>query len=350
MKRIFTKIVLLSFACSSLIVPLNAQDFEELIKSGTEDANTYLSKYMNPFAGSLGNGLASGWYNTAKPHKTLGFDITGSIGLAVIPDASKIFTFNESEYNNLSLTPAGSGDQLPTFIGGEYTGGGQLQVDGSRELAPGVSFSGDQQFAVPDGLDLDFPGPLAVPVPNFQLGVGIIKNTDIIIRYTPELNFDGVSFKQFGLGIKHDVKQWIPGMKLLPFDLSALIAYSNINATYQIDEDNDQFAEFKASTTTFQVLVSKKLLFFTPYAGVGINAINSTFDVKGDYTFSDNGLGGSGETVTVTDPVSLNFEGNGGARLTVGARFKILWVVAAHIDYTFQTYNTLNVGFGINIR
>ncbi|GAA5042886.1 hypothetical protein GCM10011506_45810 [Marivirga lumbricoides] len=203
---------------------------------------------------------------------------------------------------------------------------------------------------MPDGIDLDFPGPLAVPVPNFQIGVGAIKNTDIIVRFTPELNFDDVSFKQFGLGVKHDIKQWIPGMKLLPFDLSALLAFNNINATYQIDESEDQYAEFKTTATTFQVLISKKLLFFTPYAGLGFNAIKSTFDVKGDYTFEDDGFGGSGDSVTVTDPVSLDFKGNGGARFTVGARFKILWVLAASIDYTFQDYNTLNVGFGINIR
>ncbi len=350
MKGIITNKALLLIAFSLIIYPLKSQDFEELVKSGTQDANTYLSKYMNPFAGSLGNGLASGWYNTAKPHKTLGFDLTASIGMAIIPDASKVFTFNEADYNNLTLSPASSNNQLPTFIGGEYTGGGQLEVDGNREVAPGVSFNGSQQFDVPNGIDVDFPGPLAIPVPNFQLGVGIIKNTDIIVRFTPELNFEDVSFKQFGLGVKHDFKQWIPGMKLLPFDLSALVAFNTINSTYQIDEANDQYAEFKTSATTFQVLISKKLLFFTPYAGLGVNAINSTFDLKGDYTFSDNGLGGSGESVTVTDPVALDFTGNGGARFTVGARFKILWVLAAHVDYTFQTYNTLNVGFGINIR
>lgn len=349
MKRIFTNKLLLLIAFSLIISPLRAQNFEELVKSGTQDANTYLSNYMNPFAGSLGSGLTSGWYNTARPHKTFGFDLTASVGLAVIPDASKVFTFNEADYNNLRLEGSLT-NELPTFIGGEYTGEGRLEVDGSRELAPGVSFNGSEQFNVPDGIDVDFPGPLAVPVPNFQVGVGIIKNTDIIVRFTPELNFDDVSFKQFGLGVKHDIKQWIPGMKLLPFDLSALLAFNNINATYQIDENEGQYAEFKTTATTFQVLISKKLLFFTPYAGLGFNAIKSTFDVKGDYTFDDDGLGGSGNSVTVTDPVSLDFKGNGGARFTVGARLKILWVLSASIDYTFQDYNTLNVGFGINIR
>jgi hypothetical protein len=349
MKNNFTKSVLLVGILCAALSPLKAQNqqFDEIIRSGVQDANTYFSNYMSPFAASLGNGMAGGWYNTARPHKTLGFDLTASLSYAIIPPSANTFTFNQQDYNNLQLVGS-STNELPTFVGSDYTGGGRLEVSGSREIAPGVNVEGNQSFDVLNGLGIgDYvPGPLAVPVPSFQLGVGIIKNTDLIIRLTPEINLDDVSFRQFGIGIKHDIKQWIPGMKLLPFDLSALVAFNTINSTYQIDEQAGQYAEFNANATTFQVLVSKKLFFFTPYAGLGINAINTTFKVLGDFEFDD-GLGGN---VTVTDPVALDFTGNGGARFTIGARFKILWVLAAHVDYTFQTYNTLNVGFGINIR
>ncbi len=353
MKNKFTKSILIVGILCYTLSPLRAQNqqFDQIVRAGVEDANTYLSNYMNPFAASLGNGMAGGWYNTAKPHKTLGFDLTANLSFATIPSSANTFTFNETDYNNLRLVGSSTND-LPTFVGGNHTGGGQLEASGEREIAAGIGFEGNQNFNVPDGLNIgaNFPGPIAVPVPSFQLGVGVIKNTDLIIRLTPEINVDDVSFRQFGVGVKHDIKQWIPGMKLLPFDLSALLAFNTINSTYQIDEQAGQFAEFNANATTLQVLISKKLFFFTPYAGLGFNAINSKFNVRGDFTFTDDGIGGSGETVTITDPVALDFTGNGGARFTVGARFKILWVLAAHIDYTFQTYNTLNIGFGINIR
>ncbi|GAB3334347.1 hypothetical protein GCM10027429_15520 [Marivirga atlantica] len=352
MKQSYKYLLGLALASLLMLNSLNAQNFEEVINSSSQDANTYLKNYMNPFAGSLGNGLANGWYNTARPHKTLGFDLTTTVSLAAIPDSEKMFEFIGADYNNIDLvnetTGASlSGEMLPTFAGGEYSGEGVLEVSGSRELAGGVTVNDTQQFGVPDGLGLDeFPGPLAVPVPSVQLGIGIVKKTELVIRFTPEINVDDVSFKQFGFGIKHDVKQWIPGMKLLPFDLSGFFGFNKITSEYYIDQEKGQYAEFTSSATTVQAIISKKLLFFTPYAGLGFNIVNSSFNVLGDYTFDD----GTGGEVTVTDPVGIDFDGSGGPRFTIGARLKILWVLSLHADYTFQKYNTTTVGFGINIR
>jgi hypothetical protein len=344
MKRIFTGIIL----AITLIANSNntqAQDFEQIVNSGIKDANTYLEYYMEPVGNSVGNGLANGWYNTAKPHKTLGFDLSFNLNLATIPDAAKTFEFVASEYENISLADP-SNSTLPTFVGGSTTQ--QLQISGEREIAAGQSVNYTENINAPNGIlgDLDYPGPLAIPTPTIQLGVGIVKNTDLIIRYTPEINVGNFSFQSFGFGVKHDFKQWIPGMKLLPFDLSALVGYNKLSTTYQIDEEAGQFAEFGASATTVQAIISKKLLFFTPYAGLGFNIVKSDFAMKGDYTFNE----GEPSEVTVTDPIDIAFDGSGGPRFTVGARVKILWVLALNVDYTIQKYNTLSVGLGLNIR
>jgi len=344
MRKIFT-LTLISIL--SLLVAKQqsfgqSSDFQTIVEGGTGDANTYLKNFMNPFAASLGNGLANGWYNTAKPHKTLGFDLTVNFNFAIIPDAASTFEFIDSDYNNMRLADPNQ-NMLPTFTGG--TTDAQLEIYGDREI-DGETYSYTQNIVAPDGFGLsDLPGPLAVPTPTIQLGVGVVKNTDVIIRYTPEINVDGLSFKSFGFGVKHDFKQWIPGMKLLPFDLSGLVGFNKITTTYQIDEAAGQFAEFGASATTIQAIISKKLLFFTPYAGLGVNIVNSNLGVKGDYQFE-----GNGQTYTVTDPVDVDFDGSGGPRFTVGARLKILWVLAVNVDYTIQKYNTLSLGVGLNIR
>lgn len=348
MKRIFTITIVFILSFITGIDKSFGQNseagFEELIQGGLGDANTYLKNYMNPFAASLGNGLANGWYNTAKPHKTLGFDLTVNMNLAIIPDAASQFDFNDDNYDNLRLANPSEGSMLPTFAGG--TTETQLEVFGEREI-DGETYNFEQPIVAPDGFGLsDLPGPLAVPTPTVQLGIGIVKNTDLIIRYTPEINVDGLSFQSFGFGVKHDFKQWIPGMKLLPFDLSGLVGYNKISTTYQIDEAAGQFAEFGASATTIQAIISKKLLFFTPYAGVGVNIVNSNFAMRGDYIFNE----GTNEEITVTDPIDFAFDGSGGPRFTVGARLKILWVLALNVDYTIQKYNTLSLGLGLNIR
>ncbi|SMG33216.1 hypothetical protein SAMN05661096_02081 [Marivirga sericea] len=341
MKKIFTGTII-AISLMANVQQSQAQDFEEVINSGIGDANTYLRNYMDPVASSIGNGLANGWYNTARPHKTLGFDLTFNVNLATIPDAAKTFEFVAGDYSNVELVDP-SNTTLPTFVGGETNQ--QLVISNDDGIDGQGQFN--QNIVAPSGIlaDLDYPGPLAIPTPTIQLGVGIVKSTDLIIRFTPQINVGDFSFQSFGFGVKHDFKQWIPGMKLLPFDLSGLIGFNRISTNYQIDEQAGQFAEFGASATTVQAIISKKLLFFTPYAGLGFNIVRSNFAMKGDYEFS-----GDNETYTVTDPIDLTFDGSGGPRFTIGARAKILWVLALNIDYTIQKYNTLSVGFGLNIR
>ncbi|WKK75008.2 hypothetical protein QYS49_25705 [Marivirga salinae] len=335
MKRIFTIILTIFAIIANNNLNAQNQNFENVLNGGTADANLYLKEFMNPVAYSIGNGLANGWYNTAKPHKTLGFDLSFNVNLATIPDVAKSFEFLESDYSTLQIDGPATSASLPTFAGGETTT--ELLINGTT-----------QTIVAPSGIEEqlgDYPGPLAIPTPTIQLGIGIIKNTDLIIRYTPEITAGDFSFQSFGFGVKHDFKQWIPGMKLLPFDLSALAGYNNISTTYQIDETAGQFAEFNASATTVQAIISKKLLFFTPYAGVGVNIVRSNFALNGTYVVEENG-----ETIELTDPLGFDFDGSGGPRFTVGFRLKFLWALALNVDYTIQKYNTLSVGFGINVR
>ncbi|NQZ77234.1 MAG: hypothetical protein HRT61_14205 [Ekhidna sp.] len=59
-------------------------DFGTFLEASAEDANTLLENYLRPAFLGFGYGINSGWYNTAKPHKLLGFDFIGvSQGLDV---------------------------------------------------------------------------------------------------------------------------------------------------------------------------------------------------------------------------------------------------------------------------
>ena len=73
-----------------------SQSFGEILSGGTGDANMYLENYAAPAINSFGVGLADGWYNTAKAHKLVGFDITTSFNIAKIPDEDYLFEFTRS--------------------------------------------------------------------------------------------------------------------------------------------------------------------------------------------------------------------------------------------------------------
>ena len=137
----------------------------------------------------------------------------------------------------------------------------------------------------------------------------------------------------------HDVTQYLPAEKLLPFDLSVFLGYTNLESYVNIDEAAGQTAEFNANAWTVQGVISKKVLFFTAFAGLGYSNSNVDFNMLGDY---------STETSTFTDPISLNYK-NAGIRTNIGVRIKLLFLTITG-EYAIQEYNTLTAGVGFSFR
>jgi hypothetical protein len=326
-------ILLLFIATSNLAV---AQlNFDTFLEGGVADANQYLESYLEPAFVGFGYGLNSGWYNTGKPHKLFGFDITTGVSFATIPDANRFFTFNNADYENISV--AGGSAEFPTIFGPN------LYRDDIPELTfnntdPTIRSSALTGIGIEEADWYPFENP-GVPAPYAQLGIGLIKNTELKLRLVPEQNFDGNTFKTFGIGVMHDVKQWIPGMKLLPFDLSAFFGYNSMTTVFSVDEAAGQTGEMNVSGTTFQAIISKKLAILTVYGGLGVITTSTNFGLKGSYDVSG---------TTLTDPVNFDFS-SGGMRGNIGARLKLL-ILTVHAEYAVQKYNTLTVGVGISVR
>lgn len=372
MKTTFTRIFgLLGLSLVISVASLQeakSQDLGEILSAGVDDANTYLENYVAPGINAFGNGLAGGWYNTAQAHKKFGVDLTISLNMAAIPDAEKMFSFAEAGFNRFQLRGDADG-MLPTFAGASAESGSELFIPANTT----IDYNG-QSITIEDEIALEVPNGLfgeadlslsSMPTPTVNLGIGLIKNTDLKIRLVPEQNVGDFGFKLFGIGVMHDIKQWIPGMKALPFDLSGFIGTTKLTASLaltanSVNEDasngtttsftGEGEAEFISRATTFQVLISKKLSILTPYVGVGFNSVKSTFDVRGEFDYDvENSTTSDTQHLDITDPVSLEFTGAGGARATVGARIKLA-ILTLHADYTIQKYKTFTAGVGLSIR
>lgn len=311
-------------------------DFDSFLEAGIADANLLLQSYLQPAFEGFGFGMNSGWYNTAKPHKFLGFDITASVSLARVPDAKQFFTL-PTGLTNVSLTNPNDTRRLPTIFGPN------LGADNLPELRF-TNNSGEEliRISTPTGLGIeeDIVPFNAVPVPMAQVGIGLFKGTEVKLRYIPEQDFDGDgSVKLFGVGLMHDIKQYLPGEKLLPFDLSVFLGYTSLKASVNIDKDAGQSAEFDASAWTVQGVISKKILFLTAFAGLGYSNYDIDFNMLG--TFNT-------ETTSFTDPIQLAFKNNG-IRTNLGLRLKLLFLTVSG-EYAIQEYNTLTASVGISIR
>lgn len=336
MKRI-NKIFIAGLMLLMTSFGLRAQDFDAFLEAGIADANKLLESYMQPAFEGFGYGMANGWYNTAATHKVLGFDLSVTVSAARVPTSREFFTFRNSDYSNVRYDGGASVD-IPTLFGPN------LGADDLPQLTFLDPDTGEEivRISAPTGLGVeeDFMPFNAVPVPMAQIGLGLPKGFELKLRYVPEQTIDeDGSVKLFGIGVMHDIKQWLPGEKILPFDLSVFLGYTNLQSSIFIDVDENQTAEFDASSVVAQGVISKKILFLTAFAGVGYSSYDVGFNMLGTYTT---------ETSTFTNPIGLNYK-KGGLRTNVGVRLKLLFLTLTG-EYAFQEYNTMSVGFGFSFR
>ena len=258
-------------------------------------------------------GLNSSWNNTAKTHDVLGFDVS------LITIAS---------FNN-------------------------AQIPVNNSLQGRGSFFG-----------------------TFQLGLGLPKNTDLIIRFCPSFNNNfyggrGLTNSEekiaiYGIGIKHNLLQWIPIAEKAPIDLSVMVGYSqakyilnkpqitsSISGQITYPETQD---EHLYRATTINLLLSKKIAFFTPLIGVGLNFnskksstqhYNSYFNINnGDSAFNNELIiNHNSESPTLTN-LHANF----------GARFNLVFMTINTnyaIEYTGNSSSrtkVITLGLGFSLR
>lgn len=324
------KLCALFVLVSGLLVSSNtwAQgDLEQLLRGSQADANYLAQGYLEPALNAIGSGLNQGWYNTAANHKKFGFDLTVSLSSIQFPSEDMTYFVDNQKLQTLQIV----GDpNAPTFVGSDVapTYAYKAPLTGSFQGPPGVNVS-----SLPLG---------GLPLPIFNLGIGLMWNTDLKIRWASFSPSGGANVNLFGLAVQHDIKQHIPGIKELPFDLSALVGYTSFSSEVGFDPAfPDQKGKTDFSATTIQGLIGKKFSVLTVYGGVGYNFSSGSFKATGTYT---DGVTGN----TFVDPINTTASVSG-PRFTGGLRLKLA-VFTLHGDYTFQRYNTITVGFGIAVR
>lgn len=303
------------------------ENITQFLVGSLQDANKLSKAYLEPFGKGFGAGLNSGWYNTAKPHKLFGFDLTFTIATAIPPSSAKTFDVSMLGLSYWELqTPT---DNMTPTVTGSKVDGPVLQAIGD----PGTTLT------LPQGAGLTF-----IPAPMIQVGIGLPFNTELDLRFLPKINIpDAGQFSLWGFGIKNEFKEFIPGFKALPFNVSGFFGYTNFKSSFDAkqsgNENSNQKLNFDASGYTAKLLVSKSIPVLTVYAGVGYSKSTTDVALKGDYD-----LGG----LLITDPIALNIV-NKGMSANIGLRIKLA-VIAFHFDYTLGDYKLYNAGVGINFR
>jgi len=358
-----------SFIYGASVAQGGTADISAFLNAEAADMNKLIGAYVGPGIHGLSYGMASGWFNTAKTHKLGGFDLGVTVSAVMLPTADE--TFDPTRLG-LSTHTIPSSNIAPTVIGPKS----DPSYATYKFVSNGVTIPqpGYAQIAGPEGLDLKKAiGSNAVPVPMVQAGIGLPWNTDLKIRLLPEQkSSDGKSnLKMLGFGLMHDIKQHFPGMKLMPIDLSVLVAYNSIsggtslvntrtdpaspyfgqpNVDDGVPYSSDGTSNYTFNSWLFQAMISKKVSIITFYGGIGYGTVTTKAAITGSFVLDNPAFRGvpNPAPVTIKDPFSTTYKNNG-MKLTAGMRFKFGPFYLSG-DYTLQSYNVLSVGAGLSIR
>ncbi|WP_044203996.1 DUF6588 family protein [Flammeovirga sp. OC4] len=331
MKRLYLYIGLL------FLSPLSyAQDVLSLFSTEGENAQKssleLFNRYTDPLVESYKWAIGMGWNHTARPHRPIGFDL--SFGSAIVFIPSSKFHYTVDDIENVRIIKGN--EKIPTFFGTNTTESviGVKNDDGTEAIMPATK-----------GVDI----PIAA-LPYLKFGLGIYKNTEIMGRVFPKVEYNGIILQMWGAGLKHNLIQWFFKEKS-PFDLSIFGGYTQTEGNYPLEQSSVSPVNDPGNLTfltrggDFELIMSKTLPLLTIYVNSGFIYSKNTTKLNGDYRLVQD------ETKTLNLPEDRIVEESelrswkfgGGVMLKFG-------LVFLNGDYTFSNYHQINVGMGLTLK
>ena len=367
MNKLFTKrfgtLMITLFLFSS--VSFSQFDNVDFLRSAPSDGVKFVQAYISPWANAFGAGLNGGWYNTAKPHKFGGFDITTGFNVGFVPSSDATFDVTKIGLTNLK-PPAGAGPFMASTVAGPDNSGPLMTY---KDNASGVTLA---SFNTPPGTAWRY-----IPVPTVQIGVGLPLGTELKARFIPKITISGGDISLWGVGIVHSVMQYLPGNKILPFDLSFFAGYTKLQGNVPLSLKPDpnitipktyspaylatnpfdsQNLNINVAALNISAIASLNLPVVTIYGGLGYSKTKTGMMLTGNFPtpvlvttplphaeYNETGVKKG------TDFPNMDIRNFSGVRANIGLRIKLA-VITIHADYTRAQYNVVSTGLGISFR
>ncbi len=323
----------------------HAQNLGETLSTVGEE---YAQLYVDPLIDALGADLNTGLFHTADVGGGLlpAIDIYAGAKIPATLVSASDKTFDLTYQDTQPVTVQYQGRRYTVQVPVTYRAENAPTVFGTDEApiltahAQGTATVVDDQgntHEVPYDTTLSMEtigglvdteiAPIVVP----HVSVGSVFGTDIMIRYLPEITQEDYgSLTMWGLGIRHDIDQHIPG---LPVDIAVQAGTQNISIA---DDTNDKLANVNAYAVN--AAVSKTFHLLTVYGGLQWES--STVDVN--YTIQP--VGEDAEPV----PISFTQKGANQYRLLAGVSFG-LGPVVINADYSVGNLQVVSAGIGLGL-
>ena len=237
-----------------------------------DDALFYSDKYVSPATDAAVYQSASGWMTSPKERELWDVTLSVHVNTFFTPQNDRTFQINNSDFTFFQLQE-GSSATVPTAIGNDY----QVKL-------VGVLGEDDQiELATPEGVNME-----VLAYPYFQGAVGVGFGTEVILKYSPKVQFRKRDFQVFGAGIKHNVSRYFAGLEEKNIHIAGLVAYyrENVSSTFlDINTDYGTLGltriDGNVNTWQFQVNGSKEFGKWEVMGGIIVNTSDIEYEVGG---------------------------------------------------------------------
>ena len=231
------------------------------------------SEFVSPAASASVYQSSSSWYSSAETIGKFKLDVSVNFNMLPIPQKQKLFVITNNELLTMEIRGATSAE-IPTALGGDTDTFFDFYID--DEAYEWQAFEGIKQNIVTH--------------PYLQASLGLWKETDLTLRYSPKVTINTSTYDIFGAAIKHTITQYF--RKDLdssqPIELAVLASYSVFNLDLLFDEvsiepiDPETGSEpltsinaivIDANSWLFQLIASKKV---------------DSFEFTGSFGYSEN--------------------------------------------------------------
>jgi len=329
MKKAFLSLLLIV-----MVTVLFAGVQEKLEQFGEDNGLVYVKPLVTAFGTTMNTGL----FNTAKVLKPFTFGLNVNTMLAFVPKEDEIFTAVRPD---LYIEHPITGDPIYLYNDPDLESATVFGEDGATFVHNSdlddpilLALLGLSQDDI-NSLDISLPNGANLPAVPFlmpQFNLGLPFGNEIMIRGFPkvEINKDVGDFGFWGIGLKHSIDQYIP---LIPIDIAVQASYQNLYVGEILT-----FSNLNANLE-----VSKKLLMWTLYTGVGYDKTNVTAEY--DYIYQI--INEDNEIESIEKNIKFDVDGENEMRMTAGFRFSLL-LLKLYADYTISKYPVFNAGIGIS--
>lgn len=329
------KKIILVFALFLSQIIVAQTNIGEVVTYAIEDITKFGKAYISPAAQGVMYNVNNGWYNKASTNDFLEVEVNLIGNLTFVKCDKNSFTVNTNEYNNIRFQDGAITKEVATIFG--------INNPDVIALIDYETDQGVESLAVelPQGID---DGEVnSAPNVFLQASVGLIKGTELKVRFAPEVNYGDVKKKLYGFGLQHEITSWLAKENKFPLHLSALVGYTKFNGFYDIKESGEQSTnqgiDSEMGTWAFSLIASTNFSKLNFYGGIGYLTATAETKFKGVYEIAEGNEQFQDllDNYTVTNKVD-GFNATLGANLNLGA---------FHVNTAFNIQEFYNITLGI---